>query len=307
MNDKKIENILNNFIKTLKVINNDNDYKLGMKIESISSIERNSDNKTFFYVYTNDEKQIIAKPIDGKARPQSIKTGLKYCLENNYTSYKELSNPDNIYGKAIIKYIVENIISKSIKDKIIDSLINKENQILSREEIISLILEKYPDTNKTSILPTDYCFNLKNKGSSKYELFEYLDLATFRYLGADNKYNKIIYPDDIKDENLYEGAKKQITVNSYERNPKARESCIRHYGTKCFICNFDFEEVYGEIGKGFIHVHHIKPLSEIVEKYEVDPIKDLRPICPNCHAMLHKRVPAYSIKDIQNIIDNNDL
>jgi len=115
-------------------------------------------------------------------------------------------------------------------------------------------------------------------------------------------YEKIVYPDDIDENNFTEGSKKQVIVNAYERNPKARQECIKYYGTKCFICGFDFEKKYGEIGRGFIHVHHIKPLSEINEKYEVNPIQDLRPVCPNCHAMIHKQKPAYSIEEIQSLL-----
>jgi len=111
-----------------------------------------------------------------------------------------------------------------------------------------------------------------------------------------------IYPDDIEDKNLFEGAKKQITVNAYERNSQARKECIEHYGYICQICDFDFEKVYGDIGKGFIHVHHIVDISTIGENYKIDPIKDLIPVCPNCHAMLHKRKPAYSIKEIKDLI-----
>ncbi len=112
----------------------------------------------------------------------------------------------------------------------------------------------------------------------------------------------IIYPDELENQTLSEGSKKQVIVNAYERNPKARQECIKYYGAKCFICGFDFKEKYGEIGKGFIHVHHIKPLSEINKEYEVNPIKDLRPICPNCHSMIHKRKPAYSLEEIQSFL-----
>ena len=66
--------------------------------------------------------------------------------------------------------------------------------------------------------------------------------------------------------------KKRITVNAYERNFAARQKCIEYYGCKCVVCNFDFVEKYGEIGRGFIHVHHLRKLSEIAEEYEVDPI-----------------------------------
>ncbi len=87
---------------------------------------------------------------------------------------------------------------------------------------------------------------------------------------------------------LVEGAKRTITVNAYERNSKARVECLQKYGLKCCVCGFDFKEFYGEIGSGFIEVHHLKPLSEINKEYKVDPIKDLRPVCPNCHSMLHR-------------------
>ena len=122
-----------------------------------------------------------------------------------------------------------------------------------------------------------------------------------------NTSDNIIYPDELENQNLSEGAKKQVIVNAYERNPKARQKCIKYYGTKCFICSFNFEKKYGEIGRGFIHVHHIKPLSEINEEYEVNPIQDLRPVCPNCHAMIHKKKPAYSIEEIKSLLAKNDL
>ena len=119
--------------------------------------------------------------------------------------------------------------------------------------------------------------------------------------------NEIIYPDDIEDNNLFEGTKKEIIVNAYERSSQARQECISHYGYNCQICNFNFEKVYGEIGKNFIHVHHVVDISTIGKNYKVDPIKDLIPVCPNCHAMLHKKRPAYSIKEMKNLIDKKDL
>ena len=54
------------------------------------------------------------------------------------------------------------------------------------------------------------------------------------------------------------------------------------------------------IGTGYIHVHNLKPLSEIKEEYKVDPINDLRPVCPNCHSMIHKA--NYSIEQLRDII-----
>jgi 5-methylcytosine-specific restriction enzyme A len=101
---------------------------------------------------------------------------------------------------------------------------------------------------------------------------------------------------------LIEGALKQITVNSYERNQEARARCIQHYGTRCQVCGLDFVEKYGEIGQGYIHVHHLIPISGIGVQYTIDPIQDLQPVCPNCHAMLHRKEPPYSINDLKKII-----
>ena len=98
---------------------------------------------------------------------------------------------------------------------------------------------------------------------------------------------------------LFEGAKKTITVNSYERNSRARELCIKHHGLNCSICNFNFEEIYGEIGKNFIHVHHLTKVADMKKEYEINPIEDLRPVCPNCHAMLHRKEPPLTIEELR--------
>ena len=113
------------------------------------------------------------------------------------------------------------------------------------------------------------------------------------------------FPDEI-DENasLPEGAKRQVTVNAYERNRKARDLCIKKYKAQCCICGFSFSETYGEVAKGFIHVHHVKLLSEIRMKYTVDPVKDLRPVCPNCHAVIHirKGEPAFRPEEVEALL-----
>jgi predicted HNH restriction endonuclease len=111
------------------------------------------------------------------------------------------------------------------------------------------------------------------------------------------------YPDEITEgELILEGAKKQITVNAYERNPIARQKCLEYNGYICTVCTFISSDMYGEIGNDFIHVHHLKELNQIGEEYEVDSINDLRPVCPNCHSMLHKRKPAYYIEEIKSFI-----
>jgi hypothetical protein len=106
----------------------------------------------------------------------------------------------------------------------------------------------------------------------------------------------------VFDGRLFEGAVKRVLVNAYERNPEARRRCIEHYGPVCSVCDFDFGVVYGSAVRGYIHVHHLKALSEIVAEYVVDPIADLRPVCPNCHAVIHSRKPQYTIDEVRGLI-----
>jgi len=104
------------------------------------------------------------------------------------------------------------------------------------------------------------------------------------------------------EEKLKEGLTKKISVNIYERNPIARKRCIEHFGAKCKVCEFDFEKEFGAIGKGFIHVHHLVDIATIGKEYEVDFMKDLIPVCPNCHAMLHRKKPAFSIDELKELL-----
>lgn len=99
-----------------------------------------------------------------------------------------------------------------------------------------------------------------------------------------------VYPDEVIDNGyLKEGKVKTVTVNVYERSVAARNACIEAHGVSCFVCDFNFGDFYGQEASGFIHVHHLIPLSEVVKEYTVDPKNDLIPVCPNCHAMLHRR------------------
>jgi len=196
--------------------------------------------------------------------------GIKIFMEY----FEDFSN-DSLQTSDLIEILPNEYTEKSRRSRI-----SKARKIIKNHDLLNDTLNYIINSNKIDN-------NIKSKAK--------------RILNS--KKLEIIYPDDIEDKDLFEGTKKQITVNAYERSSQARQECIEHYGVKCSICNFDFEEVYGDIGQNFIHVHHIKPLSEIDEKYKINLIKDLRPVCPNCHAMLHKRKPAYSIEEIQDKIE----
>jgi len=103
-------------------------------------------------------------------------------------------------------------------------------------------------------------------------------------------------------EPLTEGTPKAVSITLYERNPLARQQCIAHYGSDCHACGFSFGETYGETADGYIHVHHLKPISSGRGARAVDPIKDLRPICPNCHAFVHLQNPPLSIVELKRML-----
>ena len=99
-----------------------------------------------------------------------------------------------------------------------------------------------------------------------------------------------------------EGDVQRVTVNRYERDPKARNDCIDHHGLRCAVCDLSFEERYGDPGKDFIHVHHKRPLHQMRASNLVNPKTHLIPVCPNCHAMLHRRDPPYDVEQLRGML-----
>ena len=154
-----------------------------------------------------------------------------------------------------------------------------------------------------------------------FEVFERAALHNERFIARDKVGNRMysialrhfedfvianvtkeltVFPEVISDSMLVEGGRLHIIVNAYERNQRARYECIKHYGATCMVCGFDFSREFGSMLQNIIHVHHIKPMSEIKEMYVVDPVKDLVPVCPNCHLVIHSKPEGiYSIDEVK--------
>jgi 5-methylcytosine-specific restriction enzyme A len=111
-------------------------------------------------------------------------------------------------------------------------------------------------------------------------------------------------PSDAKFE---EGAAIQVLVNRYERDPAARARCIEHYGSNCIACGSSLADRYGQEVDGLIHVHHLTPLASIKTRSSVDPISDLRPVCPNCHAVIHSKTPPRTIEEVRKMVRKQKL
>jgi 5-methylcytosine-specific restriction protein A len=128
------------------------------------------------------------------------------------------------------------------------------------------------------------------------EIAEKLTTRWFNHIGIQPE----TYPDETP--TFIEGGSKPVLVNRYERNPAARRECLQIHGKTCAVCGFDGSSTYGRNGEGLIHVHHLLEIAGVGKEYEVDPSKDLIPVCPNCHAMIHRRRPAYSIAEVKKML-----
>lgn len=144
-----------------------------------------------------------------------------------------------------------------------------------------------------------------------YEKEDYPELVFRR--SSDVLYNLFLVSDavpfdDIGREDVFEsyadGKKTLSFVTRYERNPKNRENAIRAHGRSCMICGFNFEESYGDPGKGFIEVHHKKPVSKYEGELFIDPVQDLACLCSNCHRIIHRnRNKTLSVEELQEYYD----
>lgn len=113
--------------------------------------------------------------------------------------------------------------------------------------------------------------------------------------------------DDEPDEELtgeVEGAIRQVSTTRYERSAKNRAMCIAAHGTTCAVCGFDFGRVYGAFAAGYIEVHHKIPVSQLGSSTTVDPVEDLVPLCPNCHAAVHLSNPPLMPEELKAMMDN---
>jgi 5-methylcytosine-specific restriction protein A len=120
--------------------------------------------------------------------------------------------------------------------------------------------------------------------------------AHFHRLGL----SALSMPEEVAfSDTFVEGAVSRVVVNRFERDPKARQACLDHWGYDCAVCASNLADFYGELGRDFIHVHHLRELSSLGGSYCVDPVKDLRPVCPNCHSMLHRSRPALTVSQLR--------
>lgn len=99
-----------------------------------------------------------------------------------------------------------------------------------------------------------------------------------------------------------EGRRLRIAVNAFERDERLRGACLRKFGFACSVCGILLSDVYGCEATGIVHVHHLEPLATRKGRGTPTKTADLRPVCPNCHAVIHARTPAFSIDEVKQML-----
>lgn len=191
----------------------------------------------------------------------------------------------------------------------ISEMTNKGAKVVTKVNDLLLDVSKYESwptewkkvSIKADVIPIE--FDNKDKPDYNKTLNQWLPLMMGLSLSLLNVVDDSNTIDNT--EGVSEGKKHTTITNRYERSPINRMLCIAKYGYKCQICGFDFEKKYGELGRNYIHVHHIVPVSQIGDDYRINPAKDLIPVCPNCHAMLHKCDPPIIPEELKKIITDN--
>lgn len=269
-----------------------------------------------YYVEENEYRFVAPEEIATNRRKQleerdhknARRVWLVPANPNEYDIERAISHYDTLDWKRSFKYengdilflyVSGNIRKVRYKVEVIEGLVNENEVIYDKmfwndKEKFELSKEwdrsrvRFVDEVDTSELSLAKLREQGLKGNIQGSMKLTGELRDYIMAFFKNDLTEGYYPDEVS-ETLEEGTRKTVIVNVYERNPIARKKCIEHYGVQCQVCEINFENTYGVLGKDFIHVHHLVPLHEIQKGYEVDPIRDLIPVCPNCHAMLHRK------------------
>lgn len=195
---------------------------------------------------------------------------------------------------------------KATIGKFLESLGDKDVATVSFDEILSFVADSKDQASHLKSLLTYIWYNDINGA------YEKVDRDVLRWImPAPQRLNVLnsmpVFPDEIDQTNVarMEGAIMSIFVNKYERDGKARNICLEKYGTVCSVCDKKMSDIYGEMFSEKIQVHHLTPMSKYDKEHEIDAIKELRPVCPNCHFIIHcRKGDPFTIEEVRAFIEN---
>ena len=172
---------------------------------------------------------------------------------------------------------------------------NQENVNLIAENQRNLRLDPnkvrkgWPGENSI-FYPSNY---VNNEELNRF--LEELDVAM-----QEEKEKPPFLPDDPFEESWGDEGREQLKIHKRKERSARLIRAFKAQLTdfSCSICGFSFEDVYGELGHGFIEAHHIIPISELKEQTKMS-IKNLISVRSNCHRMLHRKNPLLSAKELK--------
>lgn len=245
------------------------------------------------WIYGNPDKSELGFPLPGNLT-QYLKDDI-FAKEKGRYRYTQGKNADVIVlsrdGLAFGHFQIEEKVKPNDADR----------AAYPRVRFVYIVSTSYLYNQPVTLAQLSITVRQYGHKLSESDFHELLKLAD----GGVEYHNAWPIPEEVPVSHKYtEGAVRTVLVNAYERSRDARAACIEHHGLNCAACGLTMADLYGQAGEGVIHVHHLRELSEVGAQYEVDPIKDLRPVCPNCHAILHTSSPATTIKRLQKILSD---
>ncbi|WP_244906736.1 HNH endonuclease [Neobacillus soli] len=299
----------------------ENDFK--MIVDCLERLNIEGIRKKYLIEGLEDDKEPIAPPEDDKQGDinKSNTKSFDYTVFNRDLNNKEyvIGNETKYYILVVkfsplwnlqlshykyIVYILED--SKLVKQKEVQSEKSKNILTEAKREGIKLLHQLNSVVAIEDVTMVHYKQDRPN--ANPWQKEDSKDILA----GLFKEYNSAFLETSIKDidseesegeEYHRDGATSYYYGKRYERNPVNRAKAIRIHGLNCAGCGFNFEKVYGERGKDFIEIHHIKPLSTIQEEVVINPETDLVPVCSNCHRMIHRRKDdVLTIEELKSIL-----
>lgn len=271
----------------------------------MNSIEKLSYDLSEFYAVSIQLKRSETGPNSYELRFKDLEEGSTFYFHvtRNLASTSIKFVPD-LFGKKSAIILEESILENAVKInnylEVSKSKISRVDFRIGNKELQSLNNSNNDERGisfEAKVFTEESNLHLGHFNESEIDLLHFtvelylifLRVTRTGFIGADEALG---YP---------EGAVTSVLVNRYERSPINRKLCLEHYGYSCLGCGFNFAERYGEIGKEFIIVHHITPVSQLGPNYVIDPKHDLIPLCGNCHAIVHRTNPPLSLDNLRSL------
>ena len=113
----------------------------------------------------------------------------------------------------------------------------------------------------------------------------------------------------LKEISIIEGKKQFKQTTTYCRSKELRDLAIKKFSLNsgkipCKVCKFNFEDRYEDIGRGFIEIHHLKPVCDLgeIETSFAKAFANLAPLCSNCHRIVHRKNPCFTLEEMSRIL-----